>query len=90
MKTYKEFVSERRDLSTFLLSKLRKLTNPEQYLAAAKTLQDVLKRKSEKKELKHSIQYYADEIAKTYTGVDRHELLTVYQENNFPTFGLSF
>lgn len=75
LKTFKE------DWATVALSKV---THKKHYDHAAKTLRDIWnrKKKENKNDPKHSIEYYAAQIAKQYKGVDSRALAKMIKEDN--------
>jgi len=72
---FEEFISER-STQDIIRSKLGSITNKKNYQHALKTLISVLdrKKKESKGKIRHSVGYYAAQIAKTYAGVDGRTL----------------
>jgi hypothetical protein len=72
---FEEFISER-STQDIIRSKLGSITNKKNYQHALKTLISVLdrKKKESKGKIRHSVGYYAAQIAKTYAGVEGRTL----------------
>ena len=73
------------EMPRWLLEPLSKITHKKGYDTAKKVLADVLDRKKKeggKKGLKHSIEYYAAQIAKQFDGVDARVLADMMNEES--------
>jgi len=58
-----------------------KTSQPRQYEKAAQTLHNVLVKKSRNGNLKHGLGYYAQQIGKTFAGIDYRALVDYYKEH---------
>jgi nicotinic acid mononucleotide adenylyltransferase len=75
--------SELEEMPRWLLEPLSKITNKKGYDSAKKVLQDVLTRKKKeagRKGLQHTIEYYAQQIARQFDGVDARVLAKMVNE----------
>ncbi len=73
---FEEFISEKRSTQDLIKSKLGSITNRKNYQQATKTLITLLdrKKKESKGKIRHGVEYYAAQIAKSYAGVDGRTL----------------
>ena len=65
-----------------------KTSQPRQYEKAAQTLHNVLVKKSRDNNLNHSLSYYAQQIGKSFAGIDYRALVDYYKEH-YGTEGLA-
>jgi len=65
-----------------------KTSQPRQYEKAAQTLHNVLVKKSRNGNLKHGLGYYAQQIGKSFAGIDYRALVDYYKEH-YGTEGLA-
>lgn len=79
---FEEFVSERNTVDA-IKAKFGSMTHRKNYEHAKKTLITLLDRKAKesKGKMRHSIEYYAAQIAKSYQGVDARTLAKMIPEN---------
>ena len=79
---FEEFVSERNTVDA-IKAKIGSISNKKSYEHAKKTLIALLDRKSKesKGKMRHSIEYYAAQIARSYQGVDARTLAKMIPEN---------
>ena len=79
---FEEFVSERNTVDA-IKAKIGSISNKKSYEHAKKTLIALLDRKAKesKGKMRHSIEYYAAQIAKSYQGVDARTLAKMIPEN---------
>ena len=79
---FEEFVSERNTVDA-IKAKIGSISNKKNYEHAKKTLIALLDRKAKesKGKMRHSIEYYAAQIAKSYQGVDARTLAKMIPEN---------
>ena len=79
---FEEFVSERNTVDA-IKAKFGSMTHRKSYEHAKKTLITLLDRKAKesKGKMRHSVEYYAAQIAKSYQGVDTRTLAKMIPEN---------
>lgn len=79
---FEEFVSERNTVDA-IKAKIGSISNKKSYEHAKKTLIALLDRKAKesKGKMRHSIEYYAAQIARSYQGVDARTLAKMIPEN---------
>ena len=72
-----------RALHTAIIAKAGAKLHSKQYKAAIQTLKDLMTRKKKESggKLKHSIDYYASEVAKTFKNVDGRQLADMFSES---------
>lgn len=83
MQSFIQYLEER-STDVWLKAKVSKIVHRKMYTDALKTLTDVIKRKEKEaggpKKIKHGVEYYASQIARSYPGVDARELASMFNE----------
>ena len=76
-------ISDFNETSTYELAKrwTSKKIQPRQYEKAAETLHNVLVKKSRENNINHSLGYYAQQIGKSFAGIDYKALVDYYKEH---------
>ena len=77
---------EERSSDVWLKAKVSKIIHRKMYTDALQTLKTLVNRKEKEagdpKRIKHGIEYYAAQIARSYPGVDARELAKMFNEMN--------